>query len=150
MRKVRRSSQAETRRLLRLLQLRHSSLPADTTRKKHGLREGSKLLDQNMRKAETYFFKALSDETRLKILELLKDQEELSVSELCNQIEKEQATVSHHLACLRNCGLVSTRREGKNVIYSLNCEDRIKTILELAEGHVRNAVEDILRCEVVR
>ncbi|GBE19200.1 HTH-type transcriptional regulator KmtR [archaeon BMS3Abin16] len=103
-----------------------------------------------MRKAETYFFKALSDETRLKILELLKDQEELSVSELCNQIEKEQATVSHHLACLRNCGLVSTRREGKNVIYSLNCEDRIKTILELAEGHVRNAVEDILRCEVVR
>lgn len=108
------------------------------------------MLDQNLTGAEAYFFRALGDETRLKILNLLKDREELNVSEVCKEIEKEQGTVSHHLACLRNCGLVTTRREGKSIIYSLNGKDRIHTILELADRHVRETIEDILRCEVVR
>lgn len=108
------------------------------------------MLDQDLRRAETYFFKALGDETRLRILELLKEHGELSVSDLCKEIEKEQGTISHHLACLRNCGLVTTRREGKSIIYSLNSEDKIHSILELAERHVRDTIEGILRCEVVR
>jgi len=108
------------------------------------------MLDRDLPSAKASFFRALGDETRLQILAILNNMGEQSVSEICNQIEKEQATISHHLACLRNCGLVTTRREGKNIFYSLNGEDRIKTILELAEGQVRDAVEGILNCEVVR
>jgi len=108
------------------------------------------MLDRDLSSAKAAFFRALGDETRLQILGILRDKGEQSVSEICGQIEREQATVSHHLACLRSCGLVRTRRAGKSVLYTLNTEDRIKRILELAEGHVREAVEGILRCEVVR
>lgn len=107
------------------------------------------MLDRDLPSAEAAFFRALGDGTRLKILGLLKDQGELSVSELCSEIEKEQGTVSHHLACLRNCGLVTTRRDGKNIIYALNSKEKISKILSLTEDHVRDAIEGILKCEVV-
>lgn len=108
------------------------------------------MLDRDLTSAEAAFFRALGDETRLRILNLLKKHGRLNVSEICKNIEKEQGTISHHLACLRSCGLVTTRRKGKNIIYSLNGEDEIKTILDVAEKQVMDAVEGILKCEVIR
>ena len=67
------------------------------------------------------FAKALADETRQKIMKLVCCQW-LSVSEIVNQLEVSQPTVSHHLALLRETGLVNVREEGKQTFYSLNQE----------------------------
>ncbi|BCR03698.1 transcriptional regulator [Desulfuromonas versatilis] len=61
-------------------------------------------------------FKALSDETRLRILALL-SAGELCVCDLVSILELPQSTVSRHLAYLRNAGLVSDRRQGVWMYY---------------------------------
>jgi ArsR family transcriptional regulator len=65
------------------------------------------------------FAKALADETRQKIMNLVCCQW-LSVSEIVEQLSVTQPTVSHHLALLREAGLVDVREEGKQTFYSLN------------------------------
>ncbi|UCE18920.1 MAG: winged helix-turn-helix transcriptional regulator [Gemmatimonadota bacterium] len=67
-------------------------------------------------------FKALSDETRLRILHLLQKQE-LCVCELVEILEMEQSRVSHQLQILKNARLVNDRRERKWIVYSLNIRD---------------------------
>ena len=67
------------------------------------------------------FAKALADETRQKIMNLVCCQW-LSVNEIVEQINVTQPTVSHHLSILREAGLVSVREEGKQTFYSLNQE----------------------------
>ncbi len=63
-------------------------------------------------------FKALSDETRLRILALL-TQGELCVCDLMAVLQLPQSTVSRHLAYLRNTGLIDDRREGIWMYYRL-------------------------------
>jgi ArsR family transcriptional regulator len=65
------------------------------------------------------FAKALADETRQKIMRMTCCKW-LSVSEIVEQINVSQPTVSHHLAILRNAGLVQVREEGKQTFYQLN------------------------------
>ena len=65
------------------------------------------------------FVKALADETRQDILELLQDQE-MSVGEIAACFRQTQPTISHHLGLLRRVGLVLARREGKQVHYTAN------------------------------
>jgi ArsR family transcriptional regulator len=67
------------------------------------------------------FAKALADETRQKIMNLVCCKW-LSVNEIVEKLDVSQPTVSHHLAILREAGLVSTREEGKQTFYSLNQE----------------------------
>ena len=67
------------------------------------------------------FAKALADETRQKIMNLVCCQW-LSVNEVVEQLNVTQPTVSHHLAILREAGLVNVREEGKQTFYSLNQE----------------------------
>lgn len=67
-------------------------------------------------------FKALSDETRLRILHLLHKQE-LCVCELMEILNMEQSRISHQLQILKNARLVNDRREGKWIVYSLNTRD---------------------------
>jgi ArsR family transcriptional regulator len=67
------------------------------------------------------FAKALADETRQKIMKLCCC-EWISVTELVEQLDVTQPTVSHHLAILRDCGLVNVRHDGKQTFYSLNQE----------------------------
>ena len=67
------------------------------------------------------FAKALADETRQKIMNLVCCQW-LSVNEVVEQLDVSQPTVSHHLAVLREAGLVNVREEGKQTFYSLNQE----------------------------
>jgi ArsR family transcriptional regulator, arsenate/arsenite/antimonite-responsive transcriptional repressor len=69
------------------------------------------------------FAKAIADETRQKIMNLVCCTS-LSVNEIVEKLDVSQPTVSHHLALLREAGLVSVREEGKQTFYSLN-QDRI-------------------------
>jgi ArsR family transcriptional regulator len=67
-------------------------------------------------------FKLLSDETRLRILLYLAQNNELHVTDLCNRLGQSQPAVSHHLALLRVSGLIESRREGKHNFYSVRAD----------------------------
>lgn len=106
------------------------------------------MLYGDMASVKARFFKALSDKTRITILESLRDKGRMNVSDICLKVGMEQSTISHHLACLRNCGLVKTRKEGKQVFYSLNGET-VEKLLQLSGQHVKALAEEILSCEVL-
>jgi DNA-binding transcriptional ArsR family regulator len=71
--------------------------------------------------APVNFAKALADETRQKIMKLCCCKW-LSVTEIVDQLDVAQPTVSHHLAILKEAGLVDIRPDGKQTFYSLNQE----------------------------
>lgn len=71
-------------------------------------------------KFEARLFKSLSDETRLKILWLLKGQEELCVCDIMRVLAITHSKASRHLRYLYHLGLVSDRREGLWMYYSLS------------------------------
>ncbi|MED3646616.1 metalloregulator ArsR/SmtB family transcription factor [Halalkalibacterium halodurans] len=79
-------------------------------------------------------FKALADETRVKIAYALLQQEELCVCDVAHIIGATTATASHHLRHLRNLGIAKRRKEGKLVFYSLD-DDHVRTILSMAVVH---------------
>lgn len=64
-------------------------------------------------------YKALSDTTRRKILELLKERD-MTVNEITVYFNISQPSISHHLSILKNSGLIESSKEGKYVKYSLN------------------------------
>ena len=68
------------------------------------------------------FAKAIADETRQKIMSECCC-EWLSVNEIVEQVGFSQPTISHHLAILRDAGLVNIREEGKQTFYTLNQEN---------------------------
>ena len=65
--------------------------------------------------------KAISDETRIKILQLLFHGQQC-VTDIAAQLEVEQPHVSHHLGILRSASLVLDERDGKRVLYSIHPE----------------------------
>ncbi|MFC1548769.1 ArsR/SmtB family transcription factor [Candidatus Omnitrophota bacterium] len=66
-------------------------------------------------------FKALADGTRQDIMELLASKE-MNVSDICQEFNISQPTVSHHLHVLKNCDLVAARKNGKNIYYYVRQE----------------------------
>ena len=90
------------------------------------------------------FFHGLSDLTRLRIVELLLDGEK-NVSELVVLLGQPQSRVSNHLACLRWCGYVDCRREGKFVYYRV-ADPRVRQLLDLARGVIADHAASILSC----
>ncbi len=66
------------------------------------------------------FCKALSDETRQRILEILQTDGEKCVSALVEAFDVSQPTISHHLHFLKQANLVTSRREGKQIYYRAN------------------------------
>ena len=93
------------------------------------------------------FFKGLGDPIRLKILEFLEDGEK-SVSEIVERLELPQNQVSMHLGCLRWCGYVGTRKEGRYVYYSLG-DPRVLEIMNLAKELLHGSEVHLLTCEVI-
>ena len=91
------------------------------------------------------FFHGLSDVTRLQIVELLLDEGEQNVSDLVAALGQPQSRVSNHLACLRWCGYVDSRRAGKFVYYRI-ADPRIRQLVELARGVIADNAAAILSC----
>lgn len=85
-------------------------------------------------------FKALADDTRMKIAFALSQEDELCVCDVANIIGASTATASHHLRLLRNMGLAKYRKEGKLVFYSLD-DDHIKQLIEMAYQHQQERSE---------
>ncbi len=65
------------------------------------------------------FCKALADETRQKILEMLLNGE-MRVGDIVDEFSMSQPTISHHLNVLKQFSLVTSRKEGKQVFYTIN------------------------------
>ncbi len=90
------------------------------------------------------FFRALGDPTRLRILQLVLN-EEKNVTELVRLTGSPQGRVSSHLACLRWCGYVTARREGRRVYYRVT-DPRVRELLLLAASLVREHTDRIRSC----
>ncbi len=79
-------------------------------------------------------FKLFGDSTRLRIM-LALDHVELCVCDICEILDMNKSAVSHQLRVLKDAHLVTSRKEGRNVFYSL-CDDHVKVIIETAMEHV--------------
>jgi DNA-binding transcriptional ArsR family regulator len=77
-------------------------------------------VDDSCRRAK--IFAALSDPTRLRIVELLANAEEMSGTEIANQLNISLALFCHHSKTLVEAGLIHTRKEGQTKYNSLNWE----------------------------
>jgi DNA-binding transcriptional ArsR family regulator len=91
------------------------------------------------------YFRVLADPSRLRILELLRAEGELSVGTIAATLEISQPGVSNHLACLRWCGFVEARREHRTV-FNLIADDRVLMLLELGHGLLADNAEHVAGC----
>ena len=80
------------------------------------------------------FFSIFGDSTRVRIL-LALDTGEMCVCDISETLGMSMSATSHQLRMLREAKLVTSRREGRSVYYSL-CDDHVKTVLETALEHV--------------
>ena len=94
------------------------------------------------------YFKVLADVTRVRILELLQDRGELSVGELVEALGQSQPKVSNHLACLRWCGFVHTRRAHPAVYYRV-ADERVLEVLALGRALLADNAEHVAACRRV-
>jgi DNA-binding transcriptional ArsR family regulator len=78
-------------------------------------------------------FRAMSDETRTKILYLLSEQE-LCVCDIADLLSVSLPAVSHHLRLLKIMRLVRSRKTGKQVFYSLD-DDHVLSLIRIAQEH---------------
>src|SRR5438309_9731878 len=91
------------------------------------------------------YFRGLGDQTRVRILELLRDEGELSVGELVQRLGVPQPKVSNHLACLRWCGFIEARRQHR-VVFNRIADTRVLEILELAHALLEDNEEHVAGC----
>ena len=80
-------------------------------------------------------FKGFADPTRVQILCLLLSRNEMCVTDITQQTEVSQSAVSHQLRLLKEMHLIKSRRDGKNIHYSL-ADDHVRTILQMGLEHV--------------
>lgn len=80
-------------------------------------------------------FKIFGDFTRLTILSLLMDHEELCVGDIAERLNMTQSGVSHQLALLKQSKLVRTKREGKSIYYSI-ADEHVSAIIRIGMEHV--------------
>jgi|SRR5688572_14830622 len=81
-------------------------------------------------------FKALADETRLKIAYALTIESEMCVCDIAAVIGSSTATASHHLRYLRERSLAKSERKGKQIYYSLS-DDHVRQLVTIANEHAK-------------
>lgn len=85
-------------------------------------------------------FKALADDTRVKITYALSLEDELCVCDVANIVGSSVATASHHLRTLKNLGIAKFRKKGKLVFYSLD-DDHVRQLIQIAFTHQKEVAE---------
>ena len=94
------------------------------------------------------YFRGLGDPSRLRILELLRDEGELSVGDLVSRLGLPQPKVSNHLACLRWCGFIQARRQGRTV-YNRIADSRVVEVLDLGQALLADNADHVAACCVI-
>ncbi len=85
------------------------------------------LTPDNLEKAAN-MLKAIAHPVRISIVGCLEDGQQRTVTEIHKQLGLEQSTTSHHLGILKDKGVLSSRREGKNTWYFLKHQN-LRTVL---------------------
>ncbi len=89
-------------------------------------------------------FRGFADPSRLSILQALRESE-CTVSNLVEITGFTQPNVSNHLSCLRDCGLVTVRQQGRFAYYSLS-DDRVAKLLILADELLADVARGVYEC----
>lgn len=100
--------------------------------------------NQNTIQLEARLFNGFADTSRLAILKALIDKEK-SVSEVVNVTGLSQPNVSAHLSCLKECGLVQSRQEGRQVFYSL-VDKKIAELIQIGQSILKKTANTIFAC----
>ncbi len=80
-----------------------------------------------------YILKTVAHPLRLGIIHLLEQHPRLSVTEICDALQSEQSLTSHHLQNMRLKGILSVKREGRSMMYSLKERD-VSLVIECLEN----------------
>ncbi|SFA52780.1 transcriptional regulator, ArsR family [Parageobacillus thermantarcticus] len=102
-------------------------------------------MGQNYLDVKAKFIRGFSDKTRLQILECIKNGEK-TVSQIVEELQGNQSNISQHLACLKGCGIIVGRQEGKYIYYSLRNE-KIKEMLELFDEVLNQVQTEVAQCD---
>ncbi len=94
------------------------------------------------------FFKGLGDPTRIRIVEALLEKER-NVSELLKLLGIPQSNISNHLACLKWCGYITSRKEATSVYYQIT-DERVKKIVVLAREIIADHAENLSACTRIK
>jgi ArsR family transcriptional regulator, virulence genes transcriptional regulator len=94
--------------------------------------EDTHLNPENLEKAAN-MLKAIAHPVRISIIGCFEEGQKLTVTEIHNHLGIEQATASHHLGILKDKGVLSSKREGKNIYYFLKHET-LKILLDCVSG----------------
>ena len=97
--------------------------------------------DQNKFKAK--IFKALSDPVRIEILEFLREGEKC-VCKIVPHVDLIQPVVSRHLKILKNCGMVTSRKDGNRRLYSITDPEIFRIVDALSPKIVNSLTEKVL------
>ena len=89
-------------------------------------------------------FRGFSDLSRLSLLEALRDGP-LTVTALIERTGLTQSNASNHLACLRDCGLVTASAQGRYTLYQLS-DERVATLLSVAEELLTETARGVDSC----
>jgi ArsR family transcriptional regulator, cadmium/lead-responsive transcriptional repressor len=89
-------------------------------------------------------FRGFSDPSRLSILEALRDGAS-PVGEIVAATGLSQPNVSNHLGCLRDCGLVTAKQQGRFVYYELS-DKRVGQLLNLADELLADVAKGVYEC----
>ena len=102
-------------------------------------------INSDLIKRAATFFKVVGDETRMKILCTIAE-DEVCVNDIAEKVQMTKSAVSHQLRLLKTEGLVKSRREGKNIFYSLD-DQHVVDMIEIALVHIdHKSHEDGCQC----
>jgi len=93
-------------------------------------------------------FHGLSDPTRMRIVQLLLEEGEKNVGALVAALAMPQGRISSHLMCLRWCGFVATRRDGRYVYYRIS-DTRVIDLVRIAQALLIDNAQAIASCAVI-
>lgn len=98
----------------------------------------------------TQIFKAFSDESRVRIIHLLYEMKELTISDLESVLDFTQTKTSRHMSYLRNSGLVNTNKKDQWIFYSIKDEtyNLVSTMIEFLQKDVQFQ-KDLETCKIM-
>jgi DNA-binding transcriptional ArsR family regulator len=90
------------------------------------------------------FLQGFANKMRIQILDCIKE-EEKTVSEIIKDLDGSQSSISQHISCLKGCGLIVGRQEGKYIYYSLS-NQKVRDLLTMFDEVLEEVENDVACC----
>lgn len=102
-------------------------------------------MNVNRSDVQAKFIRGFSDKTRLQILHSIK-RKERTVTQIVDELKGNQSNISQHLACLKGCGIIVGRQEGKYIYYSLRNE-QVAQLLDMMDVVFDQVEAEVAACD---